>query len=422
MKVLMFGWEFPPFNKGGLGTACFGLTKSMAKKNIEVTFIMPQVEGKAGKTHVNLIMADHKVKFQTIDSPIYPYMDESDYANQLNNKSNNNQNKQNNNKQNNKNQNSNKQNNQNNKDLYGKNLYQEVERYAQQGYLIAKENPADVIHAHDWLTYKAGIAAKKALGVPLVCHIHATEFDRTGGNINPHVYHIEKTGFENADKIIAVSKFTKNRVVNQYNIDPNKVEVIHNGVELKTEIMNYKSPLNNTHKIILFLGRITIQKGPDWFLEAAHKVLQHRNDVKFVVAGNGDMHAHMMNRVAELGISDNVLFTGFLRGKDIDKAYQMADLYVMPSVSEPFGITPLEAMRNDTPVLISKQSGVSEVVNHCLKVDFWDTDDMANKMISAIHYSGLKKELQKNGKQEVHTLTWDEPAEKVINVYKKVIS
>ncbi|HSU72923.1 MAG TPA: glycosyltransferase family 4 protein, partial [Candidatus Binatia bacterium] len=301
--------------------------------------------------------------------------------------------------------------------LYGGNLAAEVHRYAEMAKLIAKEVPHDVIHCHDWMTYQAGINAKAVSGKPLVVHVHATEFDRTGGNgVNPHVFHLEKQGFEKADMVMTVSQFTKDKVLQHYQVPAAKVEVTHNAIEF-TEPPKNVSKLSKTDKVVLFLGRITLQKGPDWFLYTARKVVDKDPNVKFIVAGNGDMETFMIEKAAELGLAKNVLFTGFLSGQDIDRAYKMADVYVMPSVSEPFGLTPLEAMRNGTPVIISKQSGVSEVIRHCLKVDFWDTHQMANKILGILYYKDLQEELGVQGMREVHKLSWDKTAEKVLGLY-----
>jgi len=303
------------------------------------------------------------------------------------------------------------------KSMYGGNLFSEVKRYAQKAQQIAEEQEHDIIHAHDWMTYQAGYAAKKISGKPLVLHIHATEFDRTGGNgLHPFVHQIEREGFENADKIIAVSRFTKRKLVEKYNVNPDKIEVVHNAVELTPQPVRKERTKN-----VLFLGRVTLQKGPDYFISAAKRVLELRKDVTFIMAGSGDMQRSQIEKAAELGIGDKILFTGFLRGKDVDKAYQMADLYVMPSVSEPFGITPLESLNNNVPVLISKQSGVSEVLHHCLKVDFWDIDEMASKIISVLDNDILWKSLRKNGAKEVSKFSWNEPASKCVNVYDNLM-
>lgn len=395
----MLGWEFPPFASGGLGTACYGLAKSLSKQGENITFIAPKADPNA-HNFLKMISADmKKIKFKAINSPITPYMNEKEYEKEYNRYSKSKE-----------------------KSIYGRNLMQEVERFAKSAELIAIDEQFDVIHCHDWLTFKAGMNIKRRTKKPLVVHVHATEYDRTGGNgRNDYVYNIEREGMMMADKVITVSNFTKNMVVNNYGIDPNKIEVVHNAVEF-TGYNIEKQKINNYDKVVLFLGRITLQKGPDYFIEAAGKVLKKMNNVKFVVAGSGDMEYKMIEKAAQMGIGDKVLFAGFLEGTDIDRAYKMADVYVMPSVSEPFGITPLEAMRNGTPVIISKQSGVSEVIKNCLKVDFWDTDQMANKIIGVLKYKELNEEMKHNGTKEVMKFSWDVPAQKCMNIYRGVIN
>lgn len=418
MKVLMFGWEFPPFNKGGLGTACLGLTRGLAHHGIDVTFVIPKAPKniRAHHGHVDLKIAsniqmagmpDH-IQFSEVNTLLAPYITEEEYLkrfiafNKTGLK---------------------EVDGDGDDEVYGRDLYSEVIRYANKALLIARNSDHDVIHAHDWMTYKAGIAAKQATGKPLICHIHATEFDRTGGNgVNQMVYDIEREGFHAADKILAVSQRTKDTVCYHYGVSPNKVSVVHNAVEFPDEPVPERSKISETDKIILFLGRITLQKGPDYFVEAAAKVLAHEPKTTFVVAGSGDMEHRMIERCAQLGISNKVLFAGFLRGRDIDRAYAMADLYVMPSVSEPFGITPLESMRNGTPVLISKQSGVAEVVDHALKVDFWDINQMANKMLAVIRHPSLHSELRDNGSREIKKFNWDEPASKCVQAYQEALT
>jgi len=269
------------------------------------------------------------------------------------------------------------------------------------------------------MTFKSGINAKKIKNKPLIVHVHSTEFDRTGGHhVNEYVYNIEKEGIANADLVIAVSNFTKNQILQHYEVNPDKIRVVHNAVDHNnTPVFN----ITKYDKIVLFLGRITLQKGPEYFLFAAKKVLEHDPNVKFIIAGSGDMEAFIIEKTAELGISKNVLFAGFLQGQDVDKAYKMADLYVMPSVSEPFGITALESIRNGTPVLISNQSGVSEVIKHCLKADFWDVDDIASKILAALRYEPLHATLREQSSLEIKKFNWDKVADKCIDIYEKLL-
>jgi glycosyltransferase involved in cell wall biosynthesis len=405
MKVLMFGWEFPPFNSGGLGTACYGLTKGLHKHDVQVTFVLPKADPSLKAEFVKIVPSEfvHLGKVIKIKSLVTGYMDSKEYENEYSKKY--------------------KMYKGSKKDfIYGKDLFEEVNRYAKSAGDIARFEEHDIIHAHDWMTYLAGIEARKASKKPLVVHVHATEFDRTGDHPNQYIYDIERKGLHEADKIIAVSQFTKNKVIQHYRIHPDKIEVVHNAVEhSKHEFNDDQFKIKDKDKVVLFLGRVTIQKGPDYFVYAAKKALEVDPNIKFIIAGDGDMAPFIIEKAAQMGIADKVLFTGFLRGPDIDKAYQMADLYVMPSVSEPFGITPLEAMKNKTPVLISRQSGVSEVISHCLKVDFWDVNELANKIVSVLRYDELKDSLAENGSTEVKKFNWDIPAERCLDIYKRTI-
>ncbi|MDD3877443.1 MAG: glycosyltransferase family 4 protein, partial [Bacteroidales bacterium] len=286
---------------------------------------------------------------------------------------------------------------------------------------IAMENDFDVIHAHDWLTYPAGVAAKRISGKPLVVHMHATEFDRSGENINEIVYNIEKDGMMAADAVITVSHFTRNIVLSRYGIEPEKVITVHNGVEPNENAGRDKFEKHFKEKVVTFLGRITYQKGPDYFIEAANKVLLKTKNVRFVMAGSGDLLNRSIKRVAKLGIADKFHFTGFLKGDDVDRMYGISDVYVMPSVSEPFGIAPLEAMRSNVPVIISKQSGVSEVLKHAIKVDYWDVDAMADAIYGLLHYNGINKMFEIYAKAEVDSIKWDKAAYNVEDVYKKTL-
>ncbi len=411
MKVLMLGWEFPPVFSGGLGTACYGLTKGLNHNHVDVTFVMPTgPKGMKGE-YVNLLVADklfdkESFRIKTVDSILTPYMDSKaynkarkDYTTKSSEKDDDSSSA---------------------KDLYGGNVYEEVLRFAERVKLIAAEGDFDIIHAHDWMTYQAGIEAKKISGKPLVVHIHATSFDRSGGNgVNQYVYDLERHGFNEADKIAAVSNYTKGMLTKHYGISPDKIQVVHNAVEFqKTK----KFKISSHDKVVLFLGRVTLQKGPEYFMKAAKIVIDHDPDVKIIFAGSGDMDGQIVELAAELGIANKVLFAGFLRGDDVSRAYQMADVYVMPSVSEPFGITPLESMKVGTPVIISRQSGVSEVINHVLKVDFWDVEDLANKIYSVINYRSLHHELKHHGSMEVNKFNWDIPAEKCVKIYEELLN
>lgn len=426
MKVLMFGWEFPPHITGGLGTACYGLTKGLSHFGTEIIFVVPKSYGDEDKSFINLQDAGNveitekknqqtefwdNFRYMEVGSSLIPYMDPEAFAKIFEGKifshtefqesvfsttfkfS----------------------------GSYGSNLYEEVARYALIAAYIAGTNQFDVIHAHDWLTYAAGIAAKKVSGKPLVVHMHATEFDRSGENINQRVYEIEREGMMAADKVIAVSNLTRKTIIERYGISPNKVVTVHNSVEPVSLPDEFKLNKGFDEKIVTFLGRVTFQKGPDYFIEAAKKVIDRDPNVRFVMAGSGDMLNKMIRRVAKLGIATKFHFAGFLKGQEVYEMFSMSDVYVMPSVSEPFGISPLEAMMSDVPVIISKQSGVAEVLRHALKVDFWDVDDLADAMYGMLHYKGLSKMFIKYGKQEVENLRWENSAYKVNEVYKSLI-
>lgn len=305
---------------------------------------------------------------------------------------------------------------------YGGDLFGDAERYAGLAAALGAHERFDVIHAHDWLTYPAGLALRALTGKPLVVHIHATEFDRSGEHVNQGVYDLERAGLVGADRVIAVSRLTKAVVHKRYGVPDEKIDVVYNGVDQDDVQPSSGASIEGDDKIVLFLGRITMQKGPEYFVRAAKRVLEKDDKVKFVVAGSGDMAVRMIEEAAALGIGHKVLFTGFLRGRDVDRVFRMADCYVMPSVSEPFGIAPLEAMRNDVPVIVSKQSGVSEVLTHALKVDFWDTDEMANKIVAVLRYPPLGQTLREHGRFELRGLSWNGAAEKTVKSYARAIA
>lgn len=424
MKVLMFGWEFPPHITGGLGTACYGLVKGLAKHGLDVVFVVPRLFGDednrsaflldAGEVEINERNFSYdeywrNIKYYEIGSNLIPYVTPQDFKRMI--------------------QESKLENITSSENIfrakykfsgkYGQDLYEEVSRYALVASVLAKENQHDVIHAHDWLTYPAGIAAKKASGKPLVIHVHATEFDRSGENVNQYVFDIEKKGMEIADRVITVSHLTRNIVIERYGINPDKVVTVHNAVENlgSNDITQNKG---FPEKLVTFLGRITYQKGPDYFVEAANMVLQKDSNVRFVMAGSGDMLYRMIRRVGQLGISNRFQFAGFLKGEDVDRLFSISDVYVMPSVSEPFGISPLEAMRSSVPVIISKQSGVAEVLKYAVKVDFWDVDALSDAIYGLLKYQGLSKMFRNHGREEVDNLKWDNSARNVKKVYESV--
>lgn len=424
MRVFMLGWEFPPFISGGLGTACYGLTKAINQVGIKVTFVLPKMILSEYTTHVKLLTPGHQtpanafnfdslknVTFRTIDSPLQPYSDPDLYRQQIEEALRK------------KRRNSGKTSQLLGDTDYSGDMYSEVHRYAAVAAQLARNEEFDLVHAHDWMTYPAGIAVAAITGKPLIVHVHSTEFDRSGENVNQVIYDIERQGMHAADKIIAVSYFTRNIIIARYGISGDKVEVVHNGVKRNGNgrWSLAESGIASDEKIVLFLGRITMQKGPEYFLGAAKKVLEVMDNVKFVMAGSGDLMHRTIEMAAQLGIGHKVLFTGFLRGEDVQKIYKMADLYVMPSVSEPFGIAPLEALDNNIPVIISKQSGVSEVLAHALKVDFWDVDEIANKIIAVLKYPPLEMTLRNYGNFEVRKLRWEDSARKCAKIYQDAL-
>ncbi|MBS2211051.1 glycosyltransferase family 4 protein [Carboxylicivirga mesophila] len=428
MKVLMFGWEFPPHISGGLGTACYGLTKGLSKiDDLDIIFVVPKAYGDedeskmklvgANNTHIKQIQ-EHIRKFKSkhtyleVESELIPYNDPDEYYTFRNSKL----------FGKNKLFKVNSEGKLEFTGKYGANLIEEIYKYAYVASTISMDNEHDIIHAHDWLCYPAGIAAKEVSGKPLVVHVHATDFDRSGGSVNPKVFEIEKMGMDAADKIIAVSNLTRNIIIEKYGQDPSKVETVYNAVEPVSFEQKQANKKGVKEKVVTFLGRITMQKGPEYFVEAANAVLKRTNNVRFVMAGSGDMLEKMVARAAQLGISDRFHFTGFLKGDDVFKMFEISDVYVMPSVSEPFGISPLEAMQSNVPVIISKQSGVSEILTHAIKVDYWDIDALADAIYGIIKYDSLSRVFKEKGKEEVDNLKWTNAARHVHQVYSAVIN
>jgi glycosyltransferase involved in cell wall biosynthesis len=426
MRVLMFGWEFPPHITGGLGTACFGLTKGLVKNGVDVIFVVPKAYGDESKEGFRLVNASdvvvdltttesrefwEKVQYMEIGSNLVPYLDPEEFEKAVTEYK----------KNETQIENPGVPRQYSFSGKYGPNLMEEVSRYALVSSSIARQEQFDVIHAHDWLTYPAGIAAKKISGKPLVVHVHATEFDRSGEHVNQPVYNIEREGMSEADLVITVSNLTRQIVIDRYGIAAEKVITVHNAVEPvdRPEVEGVTKHVRE--KVVTFLGRVTYQKGPDYFVEAANKILKRDSNVRFVMAGSGDLLNKMIRRVAQLKISTKFHFTGFLAGPEVDTMFALSDVYVMPSVSEPFGISPLEAMRSNVPVVISKQSGVAEVLQHALKVDFWDVDALADAIYGILHYEGLRKMFVRYGKTEVDNLIWETAASNILQVYNQAV-
>ncbi len=424
MRVLMFGWEFPPHISGGLGTACQEITRALTRRKVQVTFVVPKAPPAPRQSPVHLVSAAdvpagdtgyatesflQRLDIRPVASLLRPYLTVPEYRQMtecstaagiapqsrhggvFSSPS-----------------------------TYSPDLLAEVARYSNVAEILSAKEHFDVIHAHDWMTFLAGIRAKRVSGRPLVVHIHSLECDRSGAGGNPDIVHIEKLGMEAADHVIAVSHYTRQQILERYGIAPEKVTVIHNAVSRRRARAEYRVERNPDEKIVLFLGRITFQKGPDYFVEAASRVLARMPDARFVMAGVGDMLPRMIERVAELRLGHRFHFTGFLKGQDVERMYAMSDLYVMPSVSEPFGISPLEAMAYDVPVIVSRHAGVSEVIRHALKVDFWNVDEIADKILSVLQHPALSAELLRNSRQELRTICWNVAAGRILDVYRRI--
>ncbi|HEV8111160.1 MAG TPA: glycosyltransferase [Planctomycetota bacterium] len=481
MKVLMFGWEFPPHISGGLGTACFGITQGLVHHGVEVLFVVPRAYGDEDERFVSVVGANEVpalefvesasasaseaapkpakrrvrreagskvsdeawsrafsiVELLAIESPLTPYLTELEYLERLTAIEESGSGRR--------------------VELlaalaellqvprgdssgaetsrrllarsplpfsggYGPDLMSEVARFALVAAQLGVQRSFDVVHAHDWMALPAGLAAARSAGKPLVFHVHACEYDRSGDHVNERVRDLEQLGLDAADRVVCVSHYTAGVLQRRYRIDPAKLRVVHNAVTQKEQVDILHVTRAIEEPIVLFLGRVTFQKGPDYFLEAAARVIHIEPRVKFVMSGSGDMLPVMIERAAKLGLARHVHFTGFLKGEDVERMYAMADIYVMPSVSEPFGITPLEAMALDTPVVLSRQSGVSEVLRNALKVDFWDVDDIANKILALLRYPALVEQLTSEGREEIQALRWEHPAALLRDVYRELVA
>ncbi|MFA6701742.1 MAG: glycosyltransferase family 4 protein [Dysgonamonadaceae bacterium] len=418
MKALMFGWEFPPHILGGLGTASYGLTKGMAMQgDMEITFVIPKPWGDEDQSFLKIIGANstpivwHDVQWDAVKSRYEHYMNPKDYFDLRNHiyadfryiHTN---------------------------DIgcvefsgrYPQNILEETNNYSIVAGVIARTYDFDIIHAHDWLTYPAGLHAKSITGKPLVIHVHATEFDRSGGKPNPTVYNIEKDGMDHCDHIVCVSNLTRRTVIENYNQPPEKVTTVHNAVDpLDPEIESIERLSGVAEKVVTFLGRITMQKGPEFFVDAATQVLKNTKHIRFVMAGSGDMMNQMIRLVADRGIADKFHFTGFLRGKQVYEMLKSSDVYVMPSVSEPFGISPLEAMQCGVPSIISYQSGCAEILENVIKTDYWDVEAMADAIYSICTYPTMSDYLKTEGKKEVDNIKWEDAGLKIRKIYDNLV-
>lgn len=414
----MFGWEFPPHILGGLGTASYGLTKGMAQQNdMSIDFVIPKAHGDEDNSFLNIIGANYvPVVFRNVDEEHVKNKVQSegnaknyfDFRNNIY---------------------ANFEYIHTNdigciefSGIYPNNLLEEINNYSIVAGLIARTKEFDIIHSHDWLTYPAGIHTKKITGKPLIVHVHATDFDRSRGNVNPDVFRIEMDGMNNADHIITVSELTRKTVIEKYNQSPDKVTTVHNAVTpLPENILSIPNKKGVKDKIVTFLGRITMQKGPEYFVEAAAKVLKRTDNVRFVMAGSGDMMNQMIDLVARYNISDRFHFTGFMKGEQVYEVFKSSDVYIMPSVSEPFGISPLEAMQCGIPSIISKQSGCAEILKYAIKTDYWDIDAMADAIYGLITYDEMHKFFKEEGLKEVNSITWQDAGMKVRHIYNNAL-
>ena len=400
MKVLTFGWDFPPHTTGGLGFACHGLTSELSNSGVEVIFVLPRSQKVLGNSRFVFADETKNVDVREIPSEIIPYSGSKSTVFQVFDSI-------------------------TRELIASRTLLEEVHRYADRAAVIARQEEFDIIHAHDWTSYLAGVAAKIASGKPLVLHVHATSFDQAASdNVDPAIFKIEKEAFAIADSVVAISEFVKNTLINKHGVSPEKISVIHNGSDVD-EPVRYEPTLKELKaqgkKIVLYHGRITVQKGVDYFVRAAARVLEVEPNVVFVISGKGDMSAQIMHQVGAMGLSQHFIFAGALWYEERDRMYQSADLVVMPSVSEPFGLVPLEAIRHGAPSVISKQSGVAEVVSHTLKVDFWDIDEMANKIVAALRYPVMHDQLVREGKNELKGLSWQKAADKIRALYNRLV-
>jgi glycogen(starch) synthase len=419
MRILMFGWEFPPRMSGGLGTACFGMTAALAGLGHRITLVLPQPGEPSAAPFLDLLSASdipvadgeggetelmQRLAIRPIRSLLNPYLTGENYRELYL---------------------SEEKRFPERRGVYGPDLIAEVIRYGRAGGAIARDLSFDIIHAHDWMTVPAAVNARRISGKPFVLHIHSLEYDRSGEHVNPEIRDIEREGLDRADRIIAVSHRTKRMIEERYGTDPGKIAVVYNAVTRAEAGRLYHTErwgAPRKDKMVLYLGRITFQKGPDYFIEAAARVLRILPEVTFVMAGAGDMMRQMVELVGERGIGNHFHFMGFLQGEEIERIFSLSDLYVMPSVSEPFGISPLEAMLYDVPVIISRQSGVAEILKHALKVDFWDVRDIAGKIIAVLKHPVLAGEMTEKAREELRKIRWETAAERITEIYRQVIS
>ncbi|MEI7435950.1 MAG: glycosyltransferase family 4 protein [bacterium] len=411
-RVLMLGWEFPPQVSGGLGVACAEISRALIQRGMDILLVLPRParHRPAGSALKIVTMQDYaargltlpQLRMRAVDSLLRPYLSRAGYQ----------------------------------KlaatsglhgvalppELYGSDLFAEVRRYARLVVAIARTESFDLIHVHDWMTIPAALAVQKISRRPLVLHIHSLESDRSGAHADPAIVALERRGMEAADRVIAVSSRTREQIMSEYDILPEKVVVVHNAVPHRIRRRDNSAgvAVRRRHRQVLFLGRLTHQKGPEYFVQAAARVLAVMPKVTFIMAGAGDMLPALVEEVSRLRLGRHFRFTGFLRAAEVEALFAEADVYVMPSVSEPFGLAPLEAMAHNVPVIVSREAGVCEVLRHALKVNFWDVDDIANQILAALLHPALARELVRNGHADLKKLRWTAVAEKIMNVYRNL--
>lgn len=420
MRVLELGWEFPPRISGGLGTACEGIVRGLRAHGVDVTLVLPRLAGEEPHSGAQLVSAEALEREQRakpapgqldvlpVASSLRPYLAPAEYSAPrargagatpepapF-------------------------------RGGYGPTLVDEVTRYARVVGQLAAGTRFDIVHAHDWMTFPAGIAAREASGRPLVVHVHALEWDRAGADGDPGVREVEAAGLAAADRVVCVSHFTKRVLERHYEVDPARVRVVHNAVRRRPRAASPAAPSHDGFDAdgpptVLFLGRLTRQKGPAFFLEAAGLVHAARPDVRFLVAGDGDLKPTLVEASAATGLARNVFFTGFLAPEDVERAYAAADLYVMPSVSEPFGIAPLEALSFDVPVIVSRQSGVAETLPSAPKVDYWDVRDLAGKVLALLERPALRRALVESGRRDLERLRWETNGARLVEVFREAL-
>ncbi|KAA3612448.1 MAG: glycosyltransferase family 1 protein [Planctomycetota bacterium] len=400
MKVLMLGWEFPPHLSGGLGTACQGLSRALTGQGLELCFLLPRLHGDESSPGVSFcdVPADSEgeavAEIVAVASPLRPYADrwvEPPVAKRG--------------------------------PLaggYGPDLMAEVTAFADRSAKAVEQETFDLVHAHDWMTWPAALHLRRHRGVPFVAHVHSCEFDRNGDRGHAWIEACEGEALASADQVVCVSRYTADRVAERYGVGRNRLHVIHNGVEpVPAALPRRTHPGRPT---ILFLGRVTFQKGPRHFLEVAAHLSERLPQARFLLVGNGDLLAEMVELAADSGLARKLFFPGFLQGEELEKVFALADVLVLPSVSEPFGLTPLEALQRGVPVVLSRRCGVAEALPHCLLADPGNSADMAEKILAVLQRPGLRRFLLREGRRSLKKLTWDRAAGQWMELYQRILN